>query len=390
MNFKPSNNFLKKLVLQAKERMLGLKDHKIAYTLVKTSAIGTTLIVTTAGSVVLAERMIPKNPSMNLELELVPDSTENTTTSVIEQAVTEALTQNTTEKSTYTTTIKPTENITEPVVTTIPVYTETDIVATETTTYYVDPTTNTVKTTTTTRQPSTQATTTKKQTTVTTPKQTTKVTTTTTQKVTQPVTQAPTQSYDVDITNGIGSVEEFNALASQLNIDMLKGARVNGSSGKEECKFMLALLNEDYISDEILTTVFKGYNEETLKEISNYLRTCVRIQNNCGGNVDFEKYTYNKKLAEQLNYASDETFKYCRGENSNIKDMLNKYFITGEYNSDYRKNNAYRSFMEDCYMVAIGWDDSFDSIGQRTDRYINEYISELSNKINTYVKTKTK
>ena len=351
MNFKPSNNFLKKLALQAKEKMLGLKDHKIAYNLVRTGAVGTTLIVTTAGSVVLAERMIPKNPSMNLELELVPDSTENTTTSVIEQAVTEALTQNTTEEPTYTTTVKPVENTTEPVVTTIPVYTETDIVTTETTTYYVDPTTNTVKTTTTTRQPSTQATTTKKQTTATTPKQTTKVTTTTT----QPVTQAPTeQNNDYKLEDIATNANAFNVYAQRFNKDLLKGNGIylpsNGiTGGGREARFTLAMLNEDKISDEVLKEMFKDYDMDEIYSYKEYVYNIAKSQTTYGTDVDFTKYTLDKKLGNYLNSIDEanrkgeiDQFLYGALMEANMPEYLYKPIVVAMWCS-YDKNEKYIS-----------------------------------------------
>lgn len=359
MSYIPSKKDLEKYALQAKEKALGLKDHKIAYIIFKAGAVGTTIVITTAGSVVLAERMIPKNPSMNLELELVPDSTQNTTTSVIEQAVTEALTQNTTEEPTYTTTIKPTENITEPVVTTIPVYTETDIVATETTTYYVDPTTNTVKTTTTTRQPSTQATTTKKQTTVTTPKQTTKVTTTTTQKVTQPVTQAPTQSstepnYDYKLEDIATNANAFNVYAQRFNKDLLKGNGIYLPStgitgGGREARFTLAMLNEDKISDEVLKEMFKDYDMDEIYSYKEYVYNIAKSQTKYGTDVDFTKYTLDKKLGNYLNSIDEanrkgeiDQFLYGALMEANMPEYLYKPIVVAMWCS-YDKNEKYIS-----------------------------------------------
>lgn len=331
---------------QLQEMAIGLKDQHPKSVGALQAAVGLgSLVIIGCGSAELAAKLSdkpPKRPSMELELEYVPNTTQNTTTSDIEQAVTEALTQNTTEEPTYTTTVKPVENTTEPVVTTIPVYTETDIVATETTTYYVDPTTNTVKTTTTTRQPSTQATTTKKQTTATTPKQTTKVTTTTT----QPVTQAPTDGVFIPY-----SLEEiaympaaFDLYAQKLNKDLLKGNGIylpdfGPTFGGKGAEITLAMLNEGKISDVVLKEIFKEYTAEEIYAYREYVYNIAQSQDTYGTDLDFTKYTLDKKLGNYLN-SIDEA-----ARNDTIENFIYDAYIVGNIPSEYIKHPAVFSLL---------------------------------------------
>ena len=299
---------------QLQEMAIGLKDQHPKSVGALQAAVGLgSLVIIGCGSAELAAKLSdkpPKRPSMELELGYVPNTTQNTTTSDIEQAVTEALTQNTTEEPTYTTTVKPVENPTEPVVTTIPVYNETDIVTTETTTYYVDPTTNTVKTTTTTRQPSTQATTTKKQTTATTPKQTTKVTTVTTQKVTQPSTQAPTQpNYDYKIEDIANDGAAFCQFSHKLNGDLLRGNGIGLTYGVTygglESKIVLAILNHGAISDEVIKDVFNCYTIDEIRNGIEFIYSIQKIEDYYGTRIDYSEYTIDKEIGTYINKISD-------------------------------------------------------------------------------------
>ena len=327
----------------------GLKRNKLTYALI----LLVILIIIIGTIFAIRGFTSPKESDINSDSQISQDSIENTTS--ITQAISEALTQNTTEEPTYTTTVKPVENPTEPVVTKIPVYTDTDIVTTETTTYYEDPTTNTVKTTTTTRQPSTQATTTKKQTTATTPKQTTKVTTTTTQPVTQPVTQAPTeQNNDYKLEDIATNANAFNVYAQRFNKDLLKGNGIylpstDITGGGREARFTLAMLNEDKISDEVLKEMFKDYDIDEIYSYKEYVYNIAKSQTTYGTDIDFTKYTLDKKLGNYLNSIDEanrkgeiDQFLYGALMEANMPEYLYKPIVVAMWCS-YDKNEKYIS-----------------------------------------------
>jgi len=324
----------------------GLKRNKLTHALI----LLVILIIIIGTIFAIRGFTSPKKSDMNSDSQISQDSTENTTS--ITQAISEALTQNTTEGPTYTTIEKTTDNTTEPIVTTLPIYTETDIVTTETTTYYEAPTTNTVKTTTTTRQPNTQATTTKKQTTVTTPKQTTKVTT---QKVTQPVTQPPTQpDYDYKLEDIANNANAFNVYAQRFNKDLLKGNGIylpsNGiTGGGREARFTLAMLNEDKISDEVLKEMFKDYDMDETYSYKEYVYNIAKSQATYGTDVDFTKYTLDKKLGNYLNSIDEanrkgeiDQFLYGALMETNMPEYLYKPIVVAMWCS-YDKNEKYIS-----------------------------------------------
>lgn len=290
----------------------GLKRNKLAYALI----LLVILIIIIGTIFAIRGFTSPKESDINSDSQISQDSIENTTS--ITQAISEALTQNTTEEPTYTTTQKPTDNnVVEPVVTTLPIYDETDIINTTTSTYYENPTTNTVKTTTTTRQPSTQVTTTKKQTTVTTPKQTTKVTTVTT----QPSTQAPTQpDYDYKIEDIATNAGAFFSYATRLNGDLLNNNGIDigygATYGGKEARVVLAILNDGLISDEVIKDVFEESSLEDIRNGIEFVYSIQKIEDCYGTRIDYSKYTIDKEIGNYINKISDAK------DNGNIDEYI--------------------------------------------------------------------
>lgn len=249
------------------------------------------------------------------------------------QKPTQGSTQGNTQQSTQGSTQKPTKPETKPT---------------------SKPTTNESKTTTKTETPTSKKTTTKtttkttKKTTITTTTKPTTTTTTTTKKPETTTTQAPVIEepvVDEFILENIGkNAGVFDWYANELKLDIMNGNALSMSytdytPGGREAKVLLAMLNEGYISDDVLGDAFADFSKEELKNYTEFIYSIADIQEKFGTDVDFSKYTLNPEIGTYIN---DIDNAYRNGE---IDNFLYDVHMNGNIPSEYIYNSAIMSML---------------------------------------------
>lgn len=156
--------------------------------------------------------------------------------------------------------------------------------------------------------------------------------TTTTKQPETTTTQAPVieepeyREYTLeDIRTNYGAFELY---AQYLTNDLMAGnamsmSYTNYTSGGREAVLFLAMLNEGYISDDVLGEVFADYSEEELKSYTEFIYSIADIQEKFGTDVDFSKYTLNPEIGTYIN---DIDNAYRNGE---IEDFLYNAYMNG-------------------------------------------------------------
>ncbi len=127
--------------------------------------------------------------------------------------------------------------------------------------------------------------------------------TSTTMTTTTTTTQAPISGYVLnDITT---NADAFLYFAGKYNGQLLDGHAVNNSYGisygHKEAVVVLAILNNGYVSDNVLKEVFKDYTEEDIYNgIMQYYATRP-IEDLAKTDVNFAEFTIDNQLGNKLN-----------------------------------------------------------------------------------------
>lgn len=191
---------------------------------------------------------------------------------------------------------------------------------------------------TTTKKPETKPTTTKKTTTTTkkttTTTKPTTTTTTTTKKPETTTTQAPVieepEYTEYTLEDIRESADAFEYYTEKLCEELYNGYNLlrtfGNSSGYNECKVALALLNYDQgISNDVLSTVFADYTTDEIYEYA-YCMDIARI--NCDfaeESVDFNNYLLDKNLADEINMMNEYYIQASYGDSENFVNQLYAY-----------------------------------------------------------------
>lgn len=157
--------------------------------------------------------------------------------------------------------------------------------------------------------------------------------TTTTKQPETTTTQAPVIEepvVDVFILENIDkNAGVFDWYANELKLDIMNGnalsmSYTNYTAGGREAVLFLAMLNEGYISDDVLGDVFADFSEEELKNYTEFIYSIADIQEKFGTDVYFSKYTLNPEIGNYINNIDNA---YRNGE---IEDFLYNAYMNGE------------------------------------------------------------
>lgn len=163
-----------------------------------------------------------------------------------------------------------------------------------------------------------------------------------------PITPPPSTGYTLDdiCTNA----DAFRMFAGKYNGDFMNGYGVDGmygpTYGGKESLIILAILNDGYISDDVIREVFADYTENDIKNAINFYYNTRWIANMCGTDVDFSKYTLDQELGEDLN-AIDAAWR-----NGNIDSFLYDKVFAGGIKQEYLYSPAYTGLLtsyDECY-----------------------------------------
>ncbi|MBR3680128.1 MAG: hypothetical protein IKL87_07995 [Oscillospiraceae bacterium] len=138
-----------------------------------------------------------------------------------------------------------------------------------------------------------------------------------------PITPPPSTGYTLDdiCTNA----DAFRMFAGKYNGDFMNGYGIDGvygpTYGGKESLIILAILNDGYISDDVIREVFADYSEDDIRNgIIHYYNTRWTF-GMLGTDVDFSKYTLDNKLGNRLNDIDDAY------RNGNIDSFLYSVII---------------------------------------------------------------
>lgn len=128
------------------------------------------------------------------------------------------------------------------------------------------------------------------------------------------------------------SADAFEYYTEKLWEELYNGHNLlrtfGNSSGYNECKVALALLNYDQgISNDVLSTVFADYTTDEIYEIA-YCMDIARV--NCeyaDEPVDFHKYLLDENLADEINMMNEYYIQASYGDSENFVNQLYNYMI---------------------------------------------------------------
>lgn len=163
-----------------------------------------------------------------------------------------------------------------------------------------------------------------------------------------PITPPPSTGYTLDdiCTNA----DAFRMFAGKYNGDHMNGYGIQMSNyttyGGKECLVAFAILNDGYISNDVIREVFADYSEDDIWYGIRYYYATRATANMCGTDVDFSKYTLDRELGEDLN-AIDAAWR-----NGNIASFLYDKIIARNMNPEYGYLPAYVGLLtsyDECY-----------------------------------------
>lgn len=156
-----------------------------------------------------------------------------------------------------------------------------------------------------------------------------------------PITPPPSTGYTLDdiCTNA----DAFRMYAGKYNGDHMNGYGIQMSNyttyGGKECLVAFAILNDGYISDDVIREVFADYSEDDIWYGIRYYYATRATANMCGTDVDFSKYTLDQELGEDLN-AIDAAWR-----NGTIDEFIYDKWITGNIKPEYIYMPAYTGLL---------------------------------------------
>ena len=172
---------------------------------------------------------------------------------------------------------------------------------------------------------------------------TTTTTTTTTKKPETTTTQAPVIEYKLENIGISADVFRWHAINLKKEImeeKMIGTSYADYTAGGNEATFLLAMLNDGKINDEVLAEVFSDYTKEDMKNYTEFVYSIVDIQEMVGtGKIDYENYTLDKNIGSYINKI-DDAYREC-----DIEGFLEREYMNCEMQADYYYNPAIISMM---------------------------------------------
>lgn len=148
--------------------------------------------------------------------------------------------------------------------------------------------------------------------------------------VTEPVWRHPD---DYRLEEIVYDINAFNIIANRLNRDLLNGNGIEMeygcTFGRVEAQYILALLNPNMINDDVLRTNLGVYQTDYIKDSTKFVYMISWLQEACGTDLDFGKYTLDPSIGQFLN-SIDDAYR-----NGTINDVLNDIFVNGNIPEEY-------------------------------------------------------
>lgn len=127
--------------------------------------------------------------------------------------------------------------------------------------------------------------------------------------------------------------EAFNQIAYRLQKDLLNGNGIEMeygcTFGGTEAAYILALLNYGKINDDVLGFNLGVNTADDFRKCNKFVYMINIVQEACGTDVDFEKYTLDPSIGQFLN-SIDDAYR-----NGTINDVLNDIFVNGNVPQEY-------------------------------------------------------
>lgn len=148
--------------------------------------------------------------------------------------------------------------------------------------------------------------------------------------VTKPVWRDPD---DYRLEEIVYDGNAFTIIADRLKNDILNGNGIEMeygcTFGGTEAAYILALLNPNMINDDVLRLNLGFDTADNIKEYTKFVYMINWLQEACGTDVDFEKYTLDPSIGQFLN-SIDDSYR-----NGTINEVLNDIFVNGNIAEEY-------------------------------------------------------
>ncbi len=204
-------------------------------------------------------------------------------------------------------------------------------------------------------------------TTTTTTASTASTTTTTTTTTTNP----PSISTEYKIEDIATDYNAFIVYANSLRMELTRGGAIQTSSGNItygviETEVALAMLNDGYISDEVLKIVFSEDTVEDFENGAEYLYEWCDTEEKFGTDINYSKYTIDKEIGSYLNELDDAY------RNGTAKEYLYDKFVSENISDKCVKNPA-------IWALSCSYDvyENYLTSGDVRYMIMDEYIKEL-------------
>lgn len=156
----------------------------------------------------------------------------------------------------------------------------------------------------------------------------------------------------------------------ELSIELYLNNYVNKAAGntsvlipvtENESKLLLALLNYGQINESVLQNILGSYSAEELKQYKYFLYNIAQMKKDYGANLDFTKYTLNKKVGKYINSLSEAA------DNGKIPGIIKDFVKNKSIPSEVADNPA-------VYIALASYDRSYGTNEMFTLNDANEYI----------------
>ncbi len=199
----------------------------------------------------------------------------------------------------------------------------------------------------------------------------TTTTTSTTTSTTTTTTNPPSISTEYKIEDIATDYNAFIVYANSLRMELTRGGAIQTSSGNitwggKGTAVALAMLNDGYISDEVLKIVFSEYTIEDFENGAEYLYEWRKTEEKFGTDINYSKYTIDKEIGSYLNELDDAY------RNGTAKEYLYDKFVSENISDKCVKNPA-------IWALSCSYDvyENYLTSGDVRYMIMDEYIKEL-------------
>lgn len=192
-------------------------------------------------------------------------------------------------------------------------------------------------------------------------------------------------------SSNINDPAVFNHFAEQLRKEIGHNIIIYDdimTQGSDEVKVALALMNYEYLNNDLISEVFGTYSKEQLNQFGEFMDVFAGMIDCDKKILNYNKYFINKAVGNSVVQLGTEMIKLCSGQPNNAGSLMNSFY-SGNSTVNYSNVNSWVNYyVKYLYITACTYDqNSVSGWSAGTEDYEAIYFQNISN---LYTKSKTK